>query len=168
MKKIACALLFASILSAQPSGKAPELKGNQWINTAGPIRLSERTGKVTIVHFWTFGCINCKHNLDAYNHWYRDFHDRGVEVIGIHTPELENERVAANVASHVKQFHIEYPVLIDNGYTNWNLWKQQFWPAVYVIDKRGNIRLRWDGELNYQNSGGEARVSRLVEQLLAE
>ncbi|MCU1275408.1 MAG: cytochrome c-like DipZ protein thioredoxin [Bryobacterales bacterium] len=170
---LAFALALSTIHADQPiamKARAPELASGQWINTpAGErITLATRRGKVTVVHFWTFGCINCKHNLAAYNNWHSQFAPRGVEVIGIHTPELETERVRANIERAVKQFGIEYPVLIDNDHENWRRWNQEFWPAVYVVDKRGRIRYRWEGELNYQNSGGEGKISTIIEKLLAE
>ncbi len=162
------AFLAAASLCAETVSKAPEFAGDRWINSAKPISLAGRKGKVTVVHFWTFGCINCKHNLDAYNRWFHNFRERDVTVIGIHTPEFETERVTANVEKHVKQFGIEYPVLVDNEYRNWRLWDQQVWPAVYVVDKRGMVRFHWDGELNYRGAGGEQKIASIIEQLLTE
>jgi thiol-disulfide isomerase/thioredoxin len=89
----------------------PELMGDSWLNLPKGSRLSlaSRKGKVTIVHFWTFGCINCKRNLPAYERWWRRFADKGVVVIGIHTPETEAERDLANVAGKVRELGITYP-----------------------------------------------------------
>lgn len=89
-------------------------------------------------------------------------------IIGVHTPETAPERIPANVAQHVKSEGITYPVLLDGSYANWNRWHQRFWPAVYLIDKRGHIRYRWEGELEYGGAGGTAKLSRLIERLLSE
>jgi predicted transcriptional regulator len=91
-----------------------------------------------------------------------------VAIVGVHTPEFDQERVAASVEKHVKQFGIEYPVVIDNNHKNWDRWNQQFWPAVYVVDKKGKIRWRWEGELNYNHAAGEQKIAQVIEKLLAE
>src|ERR1035438_9497116 len=112
---------------------APELTGDSWLNVPKGTRLSlaSRKGKVTIVHFWTFACINCKRNLAVYDRWWRRFAQNGVVVIGIHTPETHAERDPANVAKKVKELGIAYPVLLDAGHQNWNRWQQSMWPAIY-------------------------------------
>ena len=149
---------------------APELVGGPWLNTVGnePISLASRRGKVTIVHFWTYGCYNCQNNLAAYARWYQQFAGRDVVIVGIHTPETSSERVGANVVRHVKDFKIEYPVLLDQSETNWRRWQQRYWPTVYLIDRKGKVRFRWIGELNYGGKQGEARMAKLVEDLLRE
>ncbi|MBL8220306.1 MAG: redoxin domain-containing protein [Bryobacterales bacterium] len=147
---------------------APELDGKDWINTSGPVRLKDRRGKVAIVHFWTYGCINCKRNLPIYNRWHERFAPRDVAIIGVHTPEFEYEAKLANVAGHTRSFHIEYPVLPDPGLVNWRRWNQQFWPTVYLVDRKGRIRYRWEGEMNYANLDGERKMTTLIETLLEE
>jgi len=149
---------------------APELVGGPWLNTPGdqPVSLASRRGKVTIVHFWTYGCYNCQNNLAAYARWYQQFAGRDVVIVGIHTPETSSERVGANVVRHVKDFKIEYPVLFDQSETNWRRWQQRYWPTVYLIDRKGKVRFRWIGELNYGGKQGEARMAKLVEDLLRE
>ena len=149
---------------------APELTGGPWINTVDgkTINLASRRGKVTIVEFWTFACSNCLANLPAYANWQKQFADKDVLVIGVHTPETASERVTANVARRVKQLSITYPILIDQEHDNWNRWQVEAWPTVYLVDKRGRIRYRWVGELNYRNAGGEAKLGQLVAQLLHE
>ena len=149
---------------------APELVGGPWLNTPGdqPVSLASRRGKVTIVHFWTYGCYNCQNNLAAYARWYQQFAGRDVVIVGIHTPETSSERVGANVVRHVNDFKIEYPVLFDQSETNWRRWQQRYWPTVYLIDRKGKVRFRWIGELNYGGKQGEARMAKLVEDLLRE
>jgi|SRR5262245_16440929 len=149
---------------------SPELIGGPWINTADgkAIDLAGRRGKVTIVEFWTFACSNCLANLPGYANWQKQFADRDVVLIGVHTPETESERVISNVVRRVKQLGITYPILIDRNYANWNRWQVDAWPTVYLVDKEGRIRYRWVGELNYKNAGGETKLARRVEQLLKE
>jgi len=149
---------------------APELVGGPWLNTqdGAPVKLGDLHGHVTIVHFWTFGCINCKHNLPSYNRWQKKFADKGVTIIGVHTPEGSDERITAHVRSAVAEHDIAYPILVDKDGTNWNRWGQRCWPAVYLIDKHGNVRYRWEGELEYNGANGEARMGALVEELLRE
>ena len=155
---------------SQPSAGvvAPELTGDSWLNLpkGSTLSLASRKGKVTIVHFWTFGCINCKRNLPAYDRWWKRFAGNGVVVIGIHTPESEAERDPANVAKKVKELGIAYPVLLDPDRPNWNRWHQRIWPAIYLIDKQGRVKYQWEGELEYQNAGGEAKMTRLILELL--
>jgi hypothetical protein len=86
----------------------------------------------------------------------------------VHTPETDEEKVAANVVRRVRAEGITYPILLDQKGVNWNRWGQQFWPTVYLIDKRGHVRYRWEGELEYANAGGEAKMARLVDELLGE
>jgi peroxiredoxin len=150
--------------------RAPELVGGPWLNThdGASITLASRKGNVSVVEFWTFACINCRHNLSAYARWSRKFAARGVNVIGVHTPETPPEYVAENVRREVEKLGIAYPVLLDREHTNWNRWNQEFWPAIYLIDKHGLIRYRWEGELEYNHAGGEAKIESLIEKLLAE
>jgi peroxiredoxin len=156
--------------SSQPSAGflAPELTGDSWLNLpkGSTLSLASRKGKVTIVHFWTFGCINCKRNLAAYDRWWKRFAGNGVVVIGIHTPESEAERDPANVAKKVKELGIAYPVLLDPDRQNWNRWQQRIWPAIYLIDKQGRVRYLWEGELEYQKAGGVAKMTQLIMDLL--
>jgi len=155
---------------ASLNAAAPELVGAAWLNTPNgkPMKLAERKGKVTILHFWTFACSNCKANLPAYARWHQKLAAKDVILIGIHTPELDIERDPKNVANFAKNNGIAYPILLDARHENWNRWRQQYWPTVYLIDKQGRVRYAWVGELNYNNAGGEAKMERLVAQLLNE
>jgi thiol-disulfide isomerase/thioredoxin len=143
---------------------APELTGQTWLNTPGgkPISLASRRGHVTVVEFWTFGCSNCRANLPAYAKWHQSLQKMGVEVIGVHTPETDAERNPANVRRQVQQLGITYPVLLDPDYQNWNRWHQQYWPAIYLVDKQGRIRDTWTGELQGAEPDFEARIQKLA------
>lgn len=176
MRRTALPALFLLALPAFAAAQsavnrpAPELVGGAWRNTSKnrPVTLASRRGKVTIVHFWTFGCINCKRNLPSYSRWQNQFAKRDVAIIGVHTPELDYERRPENVARFLKDENITYPVLLDAGGENWKRWRQRYWPTVYLIDRHGRIRYVWEGELEYGRAGGEAKMARLVDALLEE
>jgi thiol-disulfide isomerase/thioredoxin len=148
----------------------PPFIGNSWLNVTQATRLTLASckGKVVIVHFWTFGCINCKHNLPFYQEWQKRFATNSVVLVGIHTPETAGERDPGNVAKQVRQLAITYPVLLDPAGANWRAWHQQIWPTVYLVDKRGRARYAWEGELEYQGAGGYAKMTALIEALLKE
>ena len=174
---LAASLLLAVVPSlvrgqapANQSPMAPELVGKNWLNAPkeGSPTLAGRKGKVTLVAFWTFACINCQNNFAPYNRLLKTYRRRGVELISVHTPELPIERDPAEVEKHVKKFKIDYPVLLDPEGTNWKNWKQEVWPTIYVLDAKGRVRYYWVGELNYRNAGGENTVSKVIERLLSE
>lgn len=152
----------------QAAPRAPELVGSQWLNTpeGKPISLQSRLGKVTVVHFWTFECINCRHNLPAYARLQKKFEKLGVQFFGIHTPELETEKDPNNVAKAIKELGIAFPVLIDGQADNWKRWSVHYWPTVYVLDKQGRVQFTWEGELNWNGATGESQVANVIESLL--
>ena len=149
---------------------APELVGGPWLNTPDgqPISLASRRGKVTVVEFWTFGCSNCRANLPTYAKWHDQFKDKGVEIIGVHTPEFDSEKNVDNVKAQLQKLNVDYPVLLDNNNANWRNWNQRYWPTVYVVDKAGKIRAKWEGELDYNGASGSAKLTAQIEKLLAE
>ncbi|HEX4143059.1 MAG TPA: redoxin domain-containing protein [Pirellulales bacterium] len=147
---------------------APELRGvSAWFNTR-PLTLEGLRGKVVLVHFWTFGCINCVHNLPHYQSWYEKFPKSRLEIIGIHTPETENERSVDKLRGAIAERGIEYPVVMDLEAANWKAWGNDVWPSVYVVDKKGRVRYWWYGELNWKEAKGEGFMRKKVEELLAE
>ena len=147
---------------------APELKGiENWINSK-PLTLKELRGKVVVLHFWTFGCINCVHNYPWYAGWHKDFSEKGLVIVGVHTPETDGEKNIERVRQKVKDHKIKYAVAEDSAGKTWKAWGNQFWPSVYLIDKKGYVRYRWDGELNWKEVQGEKQMRRRIEQLLAE
>lgn len=148
--------------------RAPAVESiDAWINTE-PLDWKRLEGKVVAVHFWAFGCSNCVHNLPHYQAWHEKFADRGLVVLGFHTPETQAERVADSVRAKVAEFQIKYPVAIDGGAKNWDAWATRWWPSVYLVDKRGYVRYWWYGELNWQGAQGEAYLRGKIEALLAE
>lgn len=147
---------------------APELDGIEaWVNTK-PLALKNLKGKVVVLHFWTFGCINCVRNYPAYTGWHKDFADKGVVVLGVHTPETEGEKIVERIREQVKQNEIKYPVAVDAAAKTWKAWDNRWWPSTYLIDKEGFVRYRWDGELNWKELKGEKAMRERIELLLAE
>jgi cytochrome c biogenesis protein CcdA/thiol-disulfide isomerase/thioredoxin len=146
-------------------GTAPEFVDTQkWFNTPGgqPVPLSSLRGHVVLVDFWTYTCINCIRTLPYLNAWYAKYHHDGFEIVGVHTPEFPFEHSAANVAAAIAQNGIHYPVVQDNEYGTWNAYNNQYWPAEYLIDARGRIRLEDFGEGEY------ATKERAIRSLLVE
>lgn len=147
---------------------APELEPSaHWLNSQ-PLTLAGLRGKVVVLHFYAFQCINCRRNLPHYNNWADEFRGKDVVVLGIQTPETAAERRPDAIAQAAKDEGLQYPVLLDLESKNWTAWSNTMWPTVYVIDKRGYIRLWWQGELNWQGATGDATVRDTVLKLLEE
>lgn len=145
---------------------APELVAvENWINSK-PLKLSELRGKVVVIHFYAFQCINCQRNLPHYSKWSKEFNDADVVVIGIQTPETESEHNVSKIRDAAKQAGINYPVLVDLERKNWDTWSNTMWPTVYVIDRQGYLRRWWQGELNWQGGNGEEQFHDLIQQLV--
>lgn len=138
-----------------------------WINTE-PLTWDKLDGKVVAVHFWAFGCINCKRNLPHYQSWYETYAGKGLFIVGMHTPETQAERVPEAVREKVAENGIRYPIALDGAAKNWNAWATRWWPSVYLVDKQGYIRYWWYGELNWQGANGEKLMRLRIEELLAE
>ncbi len=130
-------------------GQAPALQGiTGWINSS-PLSLAELKGKVILIDFWTYSCINCLRTLPYIEKWYAKYKDHGLVIIGVHTPEFEFEKDYKNVAAAVKRLGVEYPVALDNGFQTWQAFHNHYWPAHYLIDQEGNIRMEHFGEGGY-------------------
>jgi cytochrome c biogenesis protein CcdA/thiol-disulfide isomerase/thioredoxin len=150
----------ASSSSLEDFGPAPEVKGlSRWINSE-PLTLKKLRGKVVLVDFWTYSCINCLRTLPHVKAWYRAYRARGLVVLGVHTPEFAFEHVPSNVEGAVHRLGIEYPVALDNDYGTWNAFQNQYWPAKYLIDRRGHLRYYHFGEGEYDTT--EARIRSLL------
>jgi peroxiredoxin len=150
--------------------RAPELEERseaEWINS-NPLKLSELRGQVVVLHFWTFGCINCQHNFPSLKAWQKTFSKKGITIIGVHTPETPDERKIENVRKSVAENGLTYPIVFDKDARTWKTWDNRWWPSTYLIDKNGFVRYRWDGELNWKRTKGAAIMRKKIEQLLAE
>jgi cytochrome c biogenesis protein CcdA/thiol-disulfide isomerase/thioredoxin len=136
-------------------GPAPDLKGiTAWLNTPGdkPIDLHALRGKVVLIDFWAYSCINCQRAIPHAEGWYKAYQDKGFEVIGVHTPEYAFEKVTDNVKKGIADLGITYPVALDNGYSTWTNYRNRYWPAEYVIDANGIVRHVKFGEGDYNGT----------------
>jgi thiol-disulfide isomerase/thioredoxin len=141
---------------------APEFKAvSGYINTS-PITLKDLKGKVVLVDFWTYSCINCIRTLPYLVDWNSKYADKGLVIVGVHTPEFEFEKNTDNVKAAVQKFGIKYPVFQDNDKGTWNAYENSYWPRKYIIDSEGYIRYDHIGE------GGYAETEKVVQTLLAE
>jgi len=143
-----------------PAPLAPEFKGiDHWLN-GPPQTLAQLRGKVVLVEFWTYSCINCIHVMPHVKQWHETYKDQGLVVVGVHTPEYGYEKKLANLDAAVKRFGITWPVAQDNGYQTWNAYGNQYWPALYLIDQDGRIVYQHFGEGDYATT--EARIKQLL------
>ena len=154
---------YYSNTGLEQCGAAPAFKGiEDWWNTPSdkPLTLAQLKGKVVIVDFWAYSCINCQRAIPRVVGWYQAYHDSGFEVIGVHTPEYAFERVTGNVAKGAADLGITYPVALDNGYSTWTNYRNRYWPAEYLIDASGTVRHIKFGEGDYDGT------EKLIRQLL--
>lgn len=158
---------LVSKAKAQPTldnaqGPMPSLSGAvEWLNSPALTSESLR-GKVVLVDFWTYDCINCQHTLPYVKDWAQKYEKDGLVVIGVHTPEYGFERIISNVRDEVKKLGITYPVAIDNNYAIWRNFDNQYWPAHYLIDAKGQVRFTHFGEGRYETQ------EKMIQQLLQE
>ncbi|WP_339035865.1 thioredoxin family protein [Bradyrhizobium symbiodeficiens] len=148
------------VVAAASQQTAPDFTGiNNWFNSK-PLSLADLRGKVVLVDFWTYGCVNCVNTLPHVTDLYAKYRDKGLVVIGVHTPEFPFERSASNVQAALKRHGITYPVAQDNDSKTWNAYRNQYWPAQYVIDQNGKIVFQHAGEGRYDE------IDRTVARLL--
>ena len=143
-------------------GPAPELTNQTWLNTPTPLRLANLRGKVVLLEMWTFDCINCRHTIPELNAWYKTYTSQGLVIIGNHYPEFPYEADLGNLKKAVQDLGIEYPVAQDNEGITWKAYKNNYWPAIYLIDKFGHIRYIQIGE------GAYSITEAAFQELLAE
>ncbi len=142
-------------------GPAPDILSETWLNSA-PVRLADLRGKVVLVEFWTFGCINCIRVTPYVRSWYDEYHAAGLEIIGVHTPEFAWEHDPAGVQAAATDLGVTWPIAIDNEKETWHAYSNRFWPAIYFIDRQGDLRHLAIGEGNYEHS------AEIIRALLAE
>lgn len=149
------------LASLDNQGMPPELFNKVWLNS-DPLKLADLHGKVVIVEFWTFGCINCQHVVPALRAWHQKYQADGLVIIGVHTPEFGYEGQVENVKQALLDQDIPYAVAIDNDWQTWRAYNNRYWPAKYFIDKAGNLRYIHIGE------GGDEQQEEIIQALLAE
>ena len=141
---------------------APELvSGGEWFGST-PLTIKSLRGKVVIIDFWTYSCINCQRTFPYLRTWYEKYKDKGLVIIGVHSPEFEFEKDPKNVLSAINDFDLKYPIMQDNNFSTWRAYNNRFWPAKYFIDKDGFIRYTHFGEGAYDES------ERVIQNLLSE
>jgi len=151
----------AQITIPAPSQASPEINGAVWINSQ-PLTAKDLRGKVVMVEFWTHGCVNCRNVIPELKRMYAYYAAQGFTIIGVHSPEFDYEKDADGVRQAVKDFGIAYPVVLDNDFANWKRYRNAYWPAIYLLDKRGVLRYTHIGEGAYDITRSA------IEQLLAE
>lgn len=149
----------------QSCGTAPDITGiTGWLNTPDgqAVDLKSMRGKVVLIDFWAYSCINCQRSIPHVTEWRKNYRDKGFEVIGVHTPEYAFEREARNVEAGARDLHIEYPIALDNSYSTWTAYRNRYWPAHYLIDAQGVVRHIKFGEGDYDVT------ERLIRELLQQ
>jgi cytochrome c biogenesis protein CcdA/thiol-disulfide isomerase/thioredoxin len=148
--------------SLEDFGPAPEFAGIQgWLNS-DPLTLADLRGKVVVVDFWTYSCINCLRTLPYLKRWDEAYRSKGLVIVGVHTPEFAFERVPSNVEDAVERLGVRYPVALDPDFGTWEAWGNRYWPAKYFIDRAGHVRFAHFGEGQYERS------EKVIRTLLAE
>ena len=139
-------------------GRAPDFAGiSAWLHSR-PLTLERLRGKVVLVDFWTYSCINCIRTLPHLEAWDRRYRRAGLVIVGVHTPEFAFEHVVSNVRAASRDLGVRYPVAVDNGYRTWNAYQNDAWPAEYLIDRRGNVREIKKGEGRYDETERSIRT----------
>lgn len=171
------ALLFGLAYWLAPAGQvaataahkappAPEFAaGTKWLQSPA-LKMSALKGKVVVAHFWTNGCINCIHNYPHYRAWLERYKgEKGLVIVGIHTPEFDAEKDVERIKDRARKNGLTFPIAVDNDGANWRAWRNEYWPAIYLVGRDGRTRQRWEGELG---AAGYRKVTAAIDALLAE
>ena len=175
----ALAIVSAAACAAEASNTAPDVpRGGQvggpaadfqgisnWVNSE-PLTLDGLRGKVVLVDFWTYTCVNCIRTLSYLKDWHDKYADSGLVIVGVHTPEFEFEHLTENVAAASESFGLEYPIAQDNDFATWRAYSNRAWPAKYLVDKDGVVRYKHIGEGKYTET--EFRIRQLLEDAGAD
>ncbi len=139
--------------------KLPKIVGDTWFNSK-PISPQDLKGKVVLIDFWTYTCVNCLRSLPHLHRLWHKYKDKGLLMIGIHTPEFEFEKNPDNVKQAINEYRVHWPVVLDNDYINWRSFANRYWPAKYIADKSGNIVYEHFGEGGYKET--EETIANLI------
>ena len=141
-----------SVAAAATARSLPEFQGiSQWLNSA-PLHVADLRGKVVLVQFWTFACINCQRTLPYVTRWHRQYASQGLKVVGVHTPEFPQEKDVDNVKRALQRHQITYAVPMDNDYQTWNAYNNGYWPHLFLADRQGLIHYDHVGEGAYEET----------------
>jgi cytochrome c biogenesis protein CcdA/thiol-disulfide isomerase/thioredoxin len=152
----------SDVATADYGAAPPFVASGPWLNVDSPLSLESLRGKVVVVDFWTYSCVNCIRTIPYLRAWYDKYKDKGLVIVGVHSPEFAFERVQGNVSRAMRDLGVAWPVVMDNDYKEWNAWGNQYWPAHYFIDANGRVRSWHFGEGSYAES------ERLIQDLLKE
>jgi thiol-disulfide isomerase/thioredoxin len=148
---------------ARSPNQLPEFQGiSEWLNSASPVTTRDLLGKVVLVQIWTLGCINCQRTLPYVTSWHKKYAAKGLQTIGIHTPEFAFERDSKNIRRAMTKYGITYPVGVDNNFQTWKAYKNEYWPHLFLADRQGIIRYDRIGEGAYDET--EAKIRQLLGQ----
>ncbi len=150
-----------TLVAANKAPAAPAFAEGNWINS-DQLTLEKLRGRVVLVEFWTFGCYNCRNTLPSVKEWDARYRDRGLTIIGVHTPETSSEYNLDNVRREVPALGVKYPVVTDNDYKTWKAYGVEAWPTILVVDKKGRVRWLHIGEGRYEETES------VIKTLLAE
>lgn len=151
----------ASQQSDTTTPEAPEFASGTWINSE-PLTIKGLAGRVVLVEFWTYGCYNCRNTLPFVRRWHERYSDKGLTIVGVHSPEFAGEKSIENVRREVASLDIRFPVVTDNDHETWRAYKVEAWPTIFVIDKSGRVRWKHVGEGAYEET------ERTIQKLMAE
>lgn len=146
-----------TLIPAAKANAAPDFGKGNWINS-DPLTPAKLRGHVIMVEFWTYGCYNCRNTLPAVKEWDTKYRDRGLTIVGVHTPETDSEYSLENVRKEVPALGIKYPVVTDNDYQTWKAYGVEAWPTMVVLDKQGRVRWVHVGEGRYEETEGVIRA----------
>jgi thiol-disulfide isomerase/thioredoxin len=150
-----------SLQSETKSAVAPEFAPGTWINSE-PLTIKSLTGRVVLVEFWTFGCYNCRNTLPFVKRWHERYGDKGLTIVGVHSPEFDGEKKIENVRREVASLNLRFPVVTDNDHETWRAYKVEAWPTIFVLDKSGSVRWKHVGEGAYEET--ERTIQKLLEE----
>ncbi|MGH9971187.1 MAG: redoxin domain-containing protein [Pyrinomonadaceae bacterium] len=150
-----------TLVTESKAPAAPEIADGLWVNSE-PLTLKSLRGRVVVIEFWTFGCYNCRNTLPFVKNWHDRYSDKGVTVIGVHSPEFDEERNIDNLRREVAELDIHYPVVSDNDFSTWKAYEVAAWPTLFVLDKQGRVRWTHVGE------GAYDATEQVIRKLLAE
>jgi thiol-disulfide isomerase/thioredoxin len=148
---------------SRSQNQLPEFQGiSEWMNSASPVTTRDLLGKVVLVQIWTLGCINCQRTLPYVTSWNKKYAAKGLQTIGIHTPEFAFERDSKNIRRAIAKHGITYPVGVDNDFQTWKAFKNEYWPHLFLADRQGIIRYDHIGEGAYEET--ESKIRQLLGQ----
>ncbi len=160
--------MWAFLFSASAQVAAPEfIPSGEWFNSEA-LKLSDLKGQVVLVEMWTFGCYNCYRSIPTLRTFYDNYQKQGFEIIGVHRPEFDYEKDAANVQESLLKYQVTWPVFQDNDSKTWNAYGTNAWPTFYLVDKNGMIRYKHRGEISEKYPSGIAPLEEAIKTLLAE